>query len=162
MNSNKQFNPTQTNMKKTGGSSYKDETNSINAMSIKDGGLNSSNAASLKGKVASLEDTSNELSNELSGHRSEISNLRNEKDALKDMILNKTEEVRKTLMLELEKMDESIERHIRGQKGESARLQQQILTLKAEKAELSKDLSVLQSRLQDILEQIGNEDIKEI
>ncbi len=160
----KQANPTQTGMRKTGGgTSYKEnETGSMNMMSIKDGGMNSSNAASLKGKVASLEDTTNELANEINSHRNEISNLRNEKDSLKEMIENKTKEVRGTLLQEIEKVDDEITRHINSQKAEGSRLQQQILNLKTEKTALAKELSGLQNRLKELEMQIGVDEIKEI
>mmetsp|Transcript_9596 Transcript_9596/g.9903 ORF Transcript_9596/g.9903 Transcript_9596/m.9903 type:complete len:165 (-) Transcript_9596:111-605(-) len=158
----KQYNPTQNTMKKTGGGYKENEATSLNVLSIKDGGMNSSNSASLKGKVGSLEDSTNEIANEINAHRNEIGNLRNEKDSLKESIENRTKEVRSTLFQEIDKIDDEITRHINGQKAEGSRLQQQILSLKTEKTQLAKELSTLQNRLKEIESQIGFDDVKEI
>lgn len=159
MNTNK--NPTQSNMRKTGNTNYKDETGS-GLLSIKDGGMNSANSASLKGKVTSLEDQTNEMQHELQGHFNEIINLTHEKNSLKEMIENKTKDVRNILFQEVDKIDDEITRHITSQKNEHSKLKLQIDTLKHEKQALNRDLAALQNRLKELEMQIGSDDMKEI
>lgn len=160
--SKQQYNPSQNNMKKTGGVSYKEETGSLNAFSIKDGNVNSSNSGSLKGKVSTLEDDINELAGELNCHRGEIGNLENECSSVNEILKNKTKEVRDTLFQELLKVESEIDRHMNSQKAESTRLDQQIRNLRKEKNDLAKDLHELQNRLKDLEDQVGYDEYKQI
>jgi len=158
----KGYNPTQTNMKKTGGISYKEDTGSLNAFSIKDGNINSSNAATLKGKVSTIEDSVNELAGELGAHSGEIGNLENECSSVNELLKNKTKEVKETLWQELVKIESEIDRHINSQKAEGSRLDQQIKSLRKEKIDLAKELNELQMRLKDLEEQVGFDEYKQI
>ncbi len=161
MNNSKYYNPTQNNMKRTGNQSLKEETTNNNFI-IKDGGMNSSNAASLKGKVSTLEEFASSLTSEVNYHRTDISSLKNEKDSAKELIDNKLKELKNTLFQEIDKMDEEITRHITAQKHEDTKLNSTIEMLKAEKSALAKELSNLQTRLRELEMQIGVDDNKEI
>lgn len=161
MNNSKYYNPTQNNMKRTGNQSLKEETTNTNFI-IKDGGMNSSNAASLKGKVSTLEEFASSLTSEVNYHRTDISSLKNEKDSAKELIDNKIKELKNTLFQEIDKMDEEITRHITSQKHEDTKLNSTIEMLKSEKSALAKELSNLQTRLKELEMQIGVDDNKEI
>ena len=156
----KQFNPTQGNMKKTGGNYKDNETGSMNMMGTKDLGMNSSNSASLKGKLGSLEEAINDCSNEINVHKNDVNNVHTEKDAIQEIMKTKTHELRSTLMQELEKMDDEMKRHFNSQKSENIKLQMQIATIKNEKVALQNQLIALQRRMSEIEMQVGNDDVK--
>ena len=101
-------------------------------------GGNSSNAATLKGKLASLE----------------------EKDTLQEILKLKTHEVKNTLLQELNKVEDEMKRHFSHQTSENSRLQQQITSLKAEKTALQNQLIALQRRISDLEMQVGTDDVK--
>jgi chromosome segregation ATPase len=121
---------------------------------------NSSNAASLKGKLQSLEDAIQQVAEEMNTHKKDVTSLKNEKDTLQEILKLKTHEVKTTLVQELNKVEEEMKRHFSHQKAENSRLQQQISLLKTEKTVLQNQLIALQRRITDLEMQVGNDDVK--
>ncbi len=126
----------------------------------KDFGMNSSNAASLKGKLQNLEEAIQQIADEMNMHKKEVTGLKQEKDTLQEMLKLKTHEVKETLLQELHKVNEEMNRHFSHQKAENSRLQQQISQLKTDKTVLQNQLISLQRRISDLEMQVGNDDMK--
>lgn len=103
-------------------------------------GSNTSNAASLKGKLQTLEDAIQLVADEMNAHKKDVSSLKTEKDSLQEMLRLKTQEVKQNLISELNKVDDEMKRHFAHQKAENSRLQQQISQLKTEKTVLQNQL----------------------
>jgi len=104
-------------------------------------GSNTSNAASLKGKLQTLEDAIQLVADEMNAHKKDVSGLKTEKDSLQEMLKLKTQEVKSNLLSELNKVDDEMKRHFAHQKAENSRLQQQISQLKTEKTVLQNQLT---------------------
>lgn len=124
------------------------------------GMTNSANAATLKGKLQSLEDQIQLVADEMNSHKKDVVSLKNEKDTLQEILKLKTSEVRGTLLQELNKVEDEMKRHFSHQKSENSRLQQQISSLKAEKTALQNQLMALQRRITDLEMQVGTDDVK--
>ena len=124
------------------------------------GATNSSNAATLKGKLQSLEEQIQSVADEMNGHKKDVNSLKNEKDTLQEILKLKTHEVKVNLLQELNKVEDEMKRHFSHQSSENSRLQQQIASLKAEKTALQNQLIALQRRISDLEMQVGNDDIK--
>lgn len=123
-------------------------------------GVNSANSASLKGKLTILEESIEDVKNEMSQHKSEVSTFKSEKDSIQEMLKTKTHEVKESLINELLKVEEEMKRHFSHQKAENSRLQQQISQLKTEKTVLSSQLLYLKRRIEELELQVGNDDVK--
>lgn len=123
------------------------------------GNINSSNSASLKGKLTTLEESIEEIKNEMHQHKLEVSCFKTDKDNIQDYLKSKTQEVKDSLIVELEKVEEEMKRHFAHQKAENSRLQQQISQLKSEKTTLSNQLMYLKNRIQELELQVGNDDM---
>ena len=121
--------------------------------------INSSNSASLKGKLSTLEESIEEIKNEMHQHKVEVSSFKAEKDDIQDVLKRKTQDVKDSLIGELEKVEEEMKRHFAHQKAENSRLQQQISQLKSEKTTLSSQLMYLKNRIQELELQVGNDDM---
>ena len=104
---------------------------------------NSANAATLKGKLASLEEQIQLVADEMNNHKKDVVSLKNEKDTLQEILKMKTHEVK-----------------FSHQTSENSRLQQQITSLKAEKTTLQNQLIALQRRISDLEMQVGTDDVK--
>ena len=152
---NKQYNPTQGGMKKN----YMEinETKSMNTGGKNDIGA-TQNSASLKGKLSILEENINDIANEMNSHKGEVSNLKLQKDNIQDLLKSKHDEVKNTLIQDLNKVEEEMKKHFGHQKAENSRLQQQISQLKTEKTVLQQQLISLQKRIIDLEMQVGNDD----
>ena len=87
-------------------------------------GGNSSNAATLKGKLASLEEQIQLVADEMNTHKKDVVSLKNEKDTLQEILKLKTHEVKNTLLQELNKVEDEMKRHFSHQTSENSRLQQ--------------------------------------
>jgi chromosome segregation ATPase len=103
-------------------------------------GSNTSNAASLKGKLQTLEEAIQLVADEMNAHKKDVGSLKTEKDSLQEMLRLKTQEVKSNLISELNKVDDEMKRHFAHQKAENSRLQQQISQLKTEKTVLQNQL----------------------
>ena len=124
------------------------------------GATNSANAATLKGKLQSLEEQIQSVADEMNGHKKDVTSLKNEKDTLQEILKMKTHEVKVNLLQELNKVEDEMKRHFAHQSSENGRLQQQIASLKAEKTALQNQLIALQRRISGLEMQVGTDDVK--
>jgi chromosome segregation ATPase len=122
--------------------------------------MSSNSAATLKGKLQTLEESISQVAEEMNAHKKEVASLKAEKDSLTDLLRLKNNEVKQTLTQELNKVEEEMKRHFAHQKAENSRLQQQISQLKTEKTVLSNQLQAIQRRIVDLEMQVGNDDLK--
>ncbi|CAE7476360.1 unnamed protein product [Symbiodinium pilosum] len=109
----------------------------------------------LKGKLASLEDFISMQNEELAAQRQEIESLRNDKTGIEEHYQAQLQELKKTMVGDVQRLQDEVKRHFGQQKAENARLQQQITTLKGEKTSLQQQILGLQRRIQEIEEQVG-------
>ena len=119
--------------------------------------FNSLTPTGLKGKLASLEDFISMQNEELAAQRQEIESLRNDKQNIEQHYQAQLQELKKTMVADVQRMQEEVKRHFAHQKAENSRLQQQITTLKGEKTSLQQQILGLQRRIQEIEEQIGSD-----
>lgn len=122
--------------------------------------MSSASAATLKGKLQTLEESISIVAEEMNAHKKEVASLKSEKDSLTELLRLKNNEVKQTLTQELNKVEEEMKRHFAHQKAENSRLQQQISQLKTEKTVLSNQLQSIQRRIVDLEMQVGNDDLK--
>ena len=122
--------------------------------------MSSASAATLKGKLQTLEESISIVAEEMNAHKKEVASLKSEKDSLTELLRLKNNEVKQTLTQELNKVEEEMKRHFAHQKAENSRLQQQISQLKTEKTVLSNQLQAIQRRIVDLEMQVGNDDLK--
>merc|ERR1719254_8809 len=109
----------------------------------------------LKGKLAALEDFIAMQNEELAAQRQEIENLRGDKSSIEQHYQGQLQEMKKTMVADVQRMQEEVKKHFGQQKAENTRLQQQITTLKGEKTSLQQQILGLQRRIQEIEEHIG-------
>ena len=81
------------------------------------------NTSNLKGKVASLNETVRQLTENLNIHKKEVQILRSEKETLESVLTMKCQDTRKALTNELHRVMEEINRHYNNQTAEAQRLQ---------------------------------------
>lgn len=122
------------------------------------GSLNNTGSASLKGKLLNLEELVRSITEEMNFHKKEVQVLRSEKDTLESVLTMKVNDVRKSLMNEITRVEDEMKRHFAHQKAENSRLQQQITQLKGEKTSLQQQLLALQRRISELESQIGADD----
>ena len=116
------------------------------------------NTSNLKGKLQVLDLTMADIIKEINLHKSDVNSLKTEKDSIQENLRNKHEEVKNTLLGDLNKVEEEMKRHFGHQKAENSRLQQQISQLKTEKTVLNQQLISLHKRINDLEIQVGNDD----
>merc|ERR1712178_343591 len=87
----------------------------------------------LKGKLASLEDFISMQNEELAAQRQEIESLRNDKQNIEEHYQVQLEELKKTMVADVQRTQDEVKRHFAQQKAENSRSQTQITTLKGEK-----------------------------
>jgi len=129
----------------------------LNTMNQSADAFNSLTPTGLKGKLASLEDFISMQNEELAAQRQEIESLRNDKQNIEQHYQAQLQELKKTMVADVQRMQEEVKRHFAHQKAENSRLQQQITTLKGEKTSLQQQILGLQRRIQEIEEQIGSD-----
>merc|ERR1711988_722024 len=110
--------------------------------------FNSMMPTGLKGKLASLEDFISMQNEELAAQRQEIESLRNDKQNIEQHYQAQLQELKKTMVADVQRMQEEVKKHFASQKAENARLGQQITNLKAEKTSLQQQILGLQRRIQ--------------
>merc|ERR1712137_174614 len=118
-------------------------------------GFNCMMPTGLKGKLASLEDFISMQNEELAAQRQEIESLRGDKSNIEQHYQGQLQEMKKTMVGDVQRMQEEVKKHFAQQKAENGRLQQQITTLKGEKTSLQQQILGLQRRIQEIEEHIG-------
>ena len=82
------------------------------------------NTANLKGKLANLNETARQLTENLNVHKKEVQILRSEKETLESVLTMKCQDTRKALTNELHRVIEEITRHYSNMTAEAQRLQQ--------------------------------------
>ncbi len=120
----------------------------------------SSSNTTLKTKIQSLENTIKEIHKAIQDNISDIKELEKEKNEHKDELKQKTEDMKKTLIVELNNVEVEMKKHLSVQKDENTRLQKLITQLKGEKTVLMNKLIALQRRITDMENQVGTDDIK--
>uniref|UniRef100_A0A7S1EX44 Uncharacterized protein n=1 Tax=Noctiluca scintillans TaxID=2966 RepID=A0A7S1EX44_NOCSC len=111
----------------------------------------------LKGKLASLEDFIAMQNEELTAQRVEIESLRNDKSNIEEHYQSQLNELKKTMVVDVQRIQEEVKKHFQQQKSENSRLQQQVSTLKSEKVSLQQHILGLQRRVQEVEEAIGTD-----
>merc|ERR1711904_445530 len=111
----------------------------------------------LKGKLSAVEDFISMQNEELAAQRQEIESLRNDKSGIEGHYQGQLQELKKTMVSDVQRMQEEVKRHFSQQKAENQRLQQQVTTLKGEKTSLQQQILGLQRRIQEIEEHIGTD-----
>merc|ERR1712146_740662 len=104
-----------------------------------------------------LEDFISMQNEELAAQRQEIESLRNDKSNIEEHYQAQLQELKKTMVSDVQRMQEECKRHFSQQKAENLRLHQQITTLKGEKTSLQQQILGLQRRIQEIEEHIGTD-----
>ncbi len=101
---------------------------------------NSSNSASLKGKIQTLEDSIQHTQDDMNEQKKEVNSIRTERDALAEMLRLKTEEITSGLMTDIDKIEDELNKHYKSQKGDNNKLLMELNKLRDEKTELQKTL----------------------
>lgn len=162
--SQSRFSQSQTQMRKTNNGGATDYNATGMGNTTKTGGAfsmtNSSNAATLKGKLQKLEEDIQLVSDEMNAHKKDCNCLENEKETVKKQLKLKTHEVRANLMQELCKVEDDMKRHFLHQSNENGKLLQQLANLKTEKTALQNQLIALQRRITDLEMMVGNDELK--
>merc|ERR1719456_1137612 len=118
-------------MKSRGSSAGMDQT----------GGFGDMMPTGLKGKLASLEDFISMQNEELAAQRQEIESLRGDKQNIEQHYQGQMQELKKTMVADVQRMQDEVKKHFSQQKAENSRVQQQITTLKAEKTSVQQQIT---------------------
>ena len=105
-----------------------------------------------------MQESVNQLSDDMIGHKKEVNNLMSEKNSLGDLLRLKLSEMRESLFSDLNKVDDELKSHMNFQRNENAKLYQIISDLKIEKTELQKQLQSLNQRYSDLDMTVGQDD----
>ncbi|EGR34403.1 protein kinase domain protein [Ichthyophthirius multifiliis] len=109
----------------------------------------------LKGKIQQLEQISKQVNEELQQHIKELASLNNEKDQLGQVLNMKAQDVEKTLMNELIRLEDEMNRHITNQSSENLKIQSRISIIRADKVVLEETLANLTQRITDLEINVG-------
>ena len=137
-----------------------DDGNGDEVKDINKNQLGSSSSATLKSKIQSLEITIAEVHKAINDNITDIKKLEKEKNEHKEELKQKTEDMKKTLIVELNNVEVEMKKHLSVQKDENTRLQKLITQLKGEKTVLMNKLIALQRRITDMENQVGTDDLK--
>ena len=122
--------------------------------------IGSSSSTTLKTKIQSLEKTIAEVQRAIQDNITDIKELEKEKDEHKEELKQKTDDMKKTLIVELNNVEVEMKKHLSVQKDENTRLQKLITQPKGEKTVLMNKLIALQRRITDMENQVGTDDLK--
>ena len=131
-----------------------------NYLSINKNQIGPTTNVTLKSKIKSLEDAIKLVSDDLNNNITDIKALQQEKEEHRTFLKTKTEEMKKSLLVELNTVEEEMKKHLLVQKDENTRLQKLITALKGEKTVLLNKLIALQRRISDMEGQVGHDDLK--
>ena len=134
--------------------------NDDNYLSINKNQIGPTTNVTLKSKIKSLEDAIKLVSDDLNNNITDIKALQQEKEEHRTFLKTKTEEMKKSLLVELNTVEEEMKKHLLVQKDENTRLQKLITALKGEKTVLLNKLIALQRRISDMEGQVGHDDLK--
>lgn len=135
-------------------------TNNIKSKLYGNDYYNTTNVATLKGKVQNLEDKLYSTLNEFDGYIADVKGLKTEKESLEFTLDHKTQELENSLLKELENFENDINKHFSDKIAENQRMVNQISSLKNEKNLLMSQLIALQRRLADLEQKIGGDYFK--
>ena len=136
-------------------------TNNNNEISdINKNQLGPSAPLTLKSKIHSLEETIVEINKAISENITDIKELEKEKNEQQTVLKQKTDDMKKSLIVELNNVEVEMKKHLNVQKDENVRLQKLITQLKSEKTVLMNKLIALQRRITDMENQVGQDDLK--
>ena len=119
-----------------------------------------SSPLTLKSKIHSLEETITEINKAIADNITDIKELEKEKNEHQNVLKQKTEDMKKNLIIELNNVEVEMKKHLNVQKEENVRLQKLITQLKGEKNVLMNKLIALQRRITDMENQVGHDDLK--
>ena len=136
------------------------EGNNDDLKDINKNQIGPSSGTTLKTKIQSLEETIQEVNKAIQDNISDIKELEKEKNEHKEELKQKTEDMKKTLIVELNNVEVEMKKHLAVQKDENTRLQKLITQLKGEKTVLMNKLIALQRRITDMENQVGTDDLK--
>ena len=136
------------------------DVNDDNYLSINKNQIGPTTNVTLKSKIKSLEDAIKLVSDDLDNNITDIKALQQEKEEHRTFLKTKTEEMKKSLLVELSTVEEEMKKHLLVQKEENTRLQKLITALKGEKTVLLNKLIALQRRISDMEGQVGHDDLK--
>jgi hypothetical protein len=134
--------------------SSEDDYNNINKNQ-----MGSSNVT-LKSKIIALQEAIELVNEDFKANINDIKVLEKEKDEHQKVLKQKTEDMKKSLLVELAEVEKEMKKHLVVQKDENIRLQKLITQLKSEKTVLMSKLVALQRRISDMENQVGNDDLK--
>jgi len=135
--------------------SSNDDYNNINKNQI-----GPSSNVTLKSKIIALQDAIELVNEDFKANIKDIKVLEKEKDEHQKVLKQKTEDMKKSLLVELADVEKEMKKHLVVQKDENIRLQKLITQLKSEKTVLMSKLVALQRRISDMENQVGNDDLK--
>ena len=134
--------------------------NDDNYLSINKNQIGPTTNVTLKSKIKSLEDAIKLVSDDLDNNITDIKALQQEKEEHRTFLKTKTEEMKKSLLEDLNTVEEEMKKHLLVPKDENTRLQKLITALKGEKTVLLNKLIALQRRISDMEGQVGHDDLK--
>ena len=138
----------------------RDEGNNEEVKDINKNQIGPSSSTTLKSKIQSLEKAIEEVHKAINDNISDIKELEKEKNEHKEELKQKTDDMKKTLIVELNNVEVEMKKHLAVQKDENTRLQKLITQLKGEKTVLMNKLIALQRRITDMENQVGTDDLK--
>ena len=138
----------------------REEGNNEEVKDINKNQIGPSSSTTLKSKIQSLEVTIAEIHKAINDNITDIKELEKEKNEHKEELKQKTEDMKKTLIVELNNVEVEMKKHLAVQKDENTRLQKLITQLKGEKTVLMNKLIALQRRITDMENQVGPDDLK--
>ena len=138
----------------------RDEGNNEEVKDINKNQIGPSSSTTLKSKIQSLEKTIEEVHKAINDNITDIKELEKEKNEHKEELKQKTDDMKKTLIVELNNVEVEMKKHLAVQKDENTRLQKLITQLKGEKTVLMNKLIALQRRITDMENQVGTDDLK--
>lgn len=118
------------------------------------------NTNSLRGKLTTLEMLFDDIYNEMLNYKDELDRLQKEKDEFQVDLQNSTKNDKVTLVKDLDKVMNEMEKHFDQQKEENKRLQLKIAKMKTMKTVSQGQLIALQRRITDLEIQVGNDEVK--
>ena len=132
-----------------------DELKDVNKIQI-----SHSSATTLNTKIQSLSETIVEINKAIQNNITDIKELEKEKNEHQAVLKQKTEDMKKTMIIELSNVEVEMKKHLNAQKDENFRLQKLITQLKGEKNVLMNKLIALQRRISEMERQVGQDDLK--
>ncbi len=110
---------------------------------------------SLKCKMINLEGSINEVSSELSIHKEDVKNLKQEKEQIVNSLIEAKNQVKNEFFKEVKKINDEMEFVIKEQRNHISSLEERIKLLNSEKDNLCDYIVKLTDRIIDLEKQVG-------